>query len=45
VYGEQEGGDEDQLSHLNRRIAQNTPGFKTRGGCWLNGMKESLGQC
>src|ERR1700682_4999691 len=40
VYGEQEGRDEDQLSHLNRRIAQNTAGFKTRGRCWLDAMKD-----
>src|SRR5439155_25108872 len=29
VYGEEQGGDDDQFSHLNRRIAQNTRGCKT----------------
>ena len=43
VYGEQEGGDEDQLSHLNRRIAHNTTGCKTSRRCWLSAKKESWG--
>jgi hypothetical protein len=40
VYGEQEGGDEDQLSHLNRRIAQNTTVCKTSRRCLLSAKKE-----
>ena len=29
MYSEEQGGDDDQFSHLNRRIAQNTRGCKT----------------